>query len=109
MGSSGINAAEYVPFRLHPTLERFNKLAAYLERRSTILQMLIFFATTMSALLGLVSLTSWMPVTVSFGASATAIMDYHMYVARLASVNTAILSLENVLIWWESLSIVERK
>merc|ERR1719321_1394039 len=54
-------------------------------------------------------MTEWVPVVVALIGAISAIMDYEMYVARLGLVNGAQLTLRNLLIWWESLSLIDRR
>jgi len=107
-GISRINALEYVEFRLRPSMERFAWLASAYSCRASLLQLLIFFATTTSAFLGMIGETNWIPVSVSLASSLVALLDYYEYGSKLTSINLAITQFENILTWWESLSVPEK-
>lgn len=108
-GFALINAEDYINFRLRPTLTKFSKMAPRLETIIDTNQIIIFISTGSLALLAMLGLTKWVPVLVTLIGAISAIMDFEMYVARLALINGAQLTLKNLLIWWESLSLIDRR
>jgi len=108
-GLSPISAVDYIQFRVLPTMEYYAKTARVVEKKVGILQIAIFFGTFLNAVLSFVDETPWIPVVLTFVAAVGAIMDYEMYSTRLGAANAAQMSLQNLVGWWESLSLVERR
>eukprot|EP00747_Dinoflagellata_sp_TGD_P107462 gnl/TRDRNA2_/TRDRNA2_170140_c0_seq2.p1 gnl/TRDRNA2_/TRDRNA2_170140_c0~~gnl/TRDRNA2_/TRDRNA2_170140_c0_seq2.p1 ORF type:complete len:302 (+),score=53.86 gnl/TRDRNA2_/TRDRNA2_170140_c0_seq2:266-1171(+) len=113
---------DYVEVRLRPMLARFKIMAPYLRSYYYTFQSCIFLLTTLCALLsvlgeaieetnevGSLAPSLWIPVVVATITSLTAIADYEQFGPRLKAVNTAIQTLESVLLWWASLSLVEKR
>ena len=71
--------------------------------------MLIFLCTGGNAALALLKLTQWMPMVVAFTSFLAGLGEFLLLPMRLAAVNGAILTLEDLLDWWESLSLVQRR
>lgn len=116
-GLSTLSAEDYINFRLRPTLARFRNRAPELERQIMFCQVCIFLATSANAVLALLSQqldhasmgTRWMPVVIAFTSAVSAAMEYEMLNSKLMYVNNALLDLNNVLVWWASLSLVEKR
>ena len=54
-------------------------------------------------------LTVWMPIAVSFYASLNATMEYMQLSPQLRQTNGALTALKNQKLWWESLTMVQRR
>lgn len=108
-GFSPLNSEDYIKFRLDPTLEAFHVKAPELQRSYTIIQTLVFLCTGLNAILALLMMTEWMPVVVAVTSFLAGLSEYQMLSTKLHAVNGAILSLENLLVWWESLSLVQKR
>ena len=108
-GFSPLNSEDYIKFRLDPTLEAFHRKAPKLQLLLTIIQTLVFLCTGLNAILALMTMTEWMPVVVAVTSFLAGLSEYQMLSTKLHAVNGAILSLENLLVWWESLSMVQKR
>lgn len=104
-----INAQEYLQFRLKPTLLRYTVLALKLSRRNTAVQTAIFLVTAANAAIGVAGLPEWMPAIVALSSAFYAVAEHQQLQVQLTSVNAAQLQLKNLLVWWESLSLVEQR
>ena len=62
-----------------------------------------------SAILGVLKFATWAPVTVALSATAMAVTDYFFIPSQLAAVNRAVEETHNLIQYWDSLSLVQRK
>eukprot|EP00747_Dinoflagellata_sp_TGD_P193573 gnl/TRDRNA2_/TRDRNA2_59919_c0_seq1.p1 gnl/TRDRNA2_/TRDRNA2_59919_c0~~gnl/TRDRNA2_/TRDRNA2_59919_c0_seq1.p1 ORF type:complete len:247 (+),score=42.94 gnl/TRDRNA2_/TRDRNA2_59919_c0_seq1:67-741(+) len=108
-GLSPISAVDYIEFRVFPTMGYYAATAHLLERKLGHSQIIIFLGTFLNAVLSFVHESVWIPVVLTFTAAVGAIMDYEMYSTRLGAANAAHMSLQNLVMWWDSLSLVERR
>merc|ERR1712028_127458 len=63
----------------------------------------------MGAMIALLPLTQWIPAVVAVAASLDTIMKDQRLLQRLTATNIAIMKLQNLLNWWASLTLVERR
>jgi len=108
-GFSAMTADDYVTFRLRPILAQQKQMTNRLTMVHAVLQTSLFLSSAANAILGLLGYKLWVSFVVSFVSTLAAIMDYEMLSARVGSLNEAITTLQNVLLWWSSLSMVEKR
>jgi hypothetical protein len=108
-GFSVIQADDYVEFRLKPALQSFEVKAPKLATQVKVLQVLIFSCTAVNAALALTQNTEWMPVVISFSGAVHTTMDYMMLTHRLDMINAAQESLTGLLLWWDHLTLIQKK
>ena len=73
------------------------------------MQIIILLATASNAILAFAEQTIWMPVIVAVTSSAQAYSDFERFGPQLTVANNALTKLENLRVWWESLSLKERR
>ena len=107
--TSPLTIESYVDHRVRP-------ISDYLERRvqvtaawSQIVEMVGLLASSSGAVLAIVGLASWIVLTVAITAVFSAVADYFYLASQLAATNRALEELHNLLTWWDSLSLVQRK
>lgn len=108
-GISVITAEDYVSFRLLPAISAYQLEAPALESKLQRLQLLIFVCTVASSALGAFGSTNWIPFVVVTLAAFQNLMEYTSLQVRLAACNAALCELNNARLWWQSLSIYERR
>ena len=64
--------------------------------------------TAVTTGLSLIGYTSVVPVPVALMSMLVAVSDFEQLAARLRNVNQCKMQLDNLLIWWESLSMVSQ-
>ena len=106
---SPINLGVYMEFRAR-------KISIYLENRAPILsrqlQTLEFFANLMnavSAVLALVGLTQWVAISVAFSTLIFSAIEYWSLHEQTSANNSALTQVHNLLTWWQSLSMIDRR
>lgn len=109
-GISVITAGDdFVTFRLRPVLEEKQSLVRKLTFYQTLLQTITFVSTAVNAALALTGFKLWVPMVVAIVSALIAIMDFEMLAARIGATNDAIATLQNQLLWWGSLSMIEKR
>ena len=108
-GIEPLSAEEYIKFRLEPELKRYKKLAPRLSFRVTVLQTITLFASAANAWLAITKRLEYVPLLVALAGAVSAVMEYEMLNVRLLAHNNAQMVLGNLLIWWQSLSLIDRR
>ena len=108
-GIEPLSAEEYIKFRLEPELKRYKKLAPRLSNAVTVLQTITLFASAANAGLAITKHLEYVPLLVALTGAVSAVMEYEMLSVRLLAYNNAQMTLGNLLIWWQSLSLIDRR
>ena len=80
-----------------------------LAKKLRVMQIIVFLTTTATGILGLLGANVWMPLAVAVYSSLNTVLEYSMVGAQLRQTNGTLTVLKNQQIWWESLSMVERR
>lgn len=99
----------YVKTRLHSIVQKHKRRGPILERSVQILQIIIFIITASGAFLSHLGYVYWVPLTMSFSATIVTIMEQKQLIFRLSSTNTVLIQMEQLLCYWQGLSIIERR
>ena len=65
--------------------------------------------TAITTVLAYLGLAVWVPVAVALASSISTVIDFEQLTTRLRNVNQSKMALENLRIWWQSLSMVEKR
>eukprot|EP00397_Hematodinium_sp_SG-2012_P004823 GEMP01004837.1.p1 GENE.GEMP01004837.1~~GEMP01004837.1.p1 ORF type:complete len:961 (-),score=203.55 GEMP01004837.1:905-3787(-) len=104
-----VSAEDYMLFRLRPAVHHFSRMAPGLEKIFNYIQFFLLFATLSASVLGLINLRAWIPVAVAFVSVMDAVLQFEQTSSRLLGTNNALTHLKNLRLWWQSLSMVERR
>merc|ERR1719465_130365 len=80
-----------------------------MARRNQLLETSVVTANTAGAVLAVLSMADWIPITVAVASQAMALIDYFYVPSQLAATNKALQDVHNLISWWDSLSLVQRK
>jgi hypothetical protein len=108
-GLSVITAEDYMFFRFLPLMQYHTIRSAQLTKRVQILQILQFFLTALLAGSAPLGFERWVPAFVAVVTFITGTLEFENYPAQLRNVNQSLEVLKNLRIWWQSLSMVERR
>ena len=108
-GIEPLSAEEYIKFRLEPELKRYKELAPWLSFWVTVLQTITLFASAGNAWLAITKRLEYVPLLVALTGAVSAVMEYEMLNVRLLACNNAQMVLGKLLIWWQSLSLIDRR
>ena len=99
----------YIECRVRPLSAYFERRAPVLARRNAMCEYAHLAANTAGAVLSVLMLGAWLPPTVAVAASFLGVTDYFYIPSQLEAANRAEQEVHNLLNWWESLSLVQRK
>lgn len=106
---SQVDIETYVQCRVRPLVEHLEKRAPTMSKRFNLCEGLGLLANTAGAVLSIVDLADWVAITVSIASVMMAVNDYFYIPAQLAATNRALQDAHNLITYWDSLSLVQRK
>lgn len=106
---SQIPLETYVNRRCQPFVTYLEKRAPKMSRRFNQCEGLGVLANTGGAVLAVLGYADWVALTVAVAGVAMALTDYFYYPSQLGETNRALQDCHNLLIWFDSLSLVQRK
>mmetsp|Transcript_28643 Transcript_28643/g.66401 ORF Transcript_28643/g.66401 Transcript_28643/m.66401 type:complete len:895 (-) Transcript_28643:123-2807(-) len=104
-----ITAEDYVHFRMLPMLRYYNDLAPRLGRKTQALQVISFLLTAFLTAAAALGWEMWVPFVVAVLQAVVSTLAFENYVVQLRNVNQSLEALKNLRVWWQSLSMVERR
>jgi len=108
-GFAAVAGDDYIHVRTMPAIAQLENLSRRHERAVFALQILVFLGTMLNAVVAVFKMDILMPLIVALIGSVSAILDFHRFEQRLQGVNGALSSLRNLIIDWESLTMVEKR
>ena len=106
---SQIPIEAYVDARVRQYTGYLERRAPLMARRGLILEHVAMLANTTGAVLAVVNATAYVAISVAVASVAMAFIDYWSIPSQLAVTNKALEDTHNVLLFWDSLSLVQRK
>jgi len=108
-GFSTIIADDYVRFRLFPAIANLSKIARKHGGSIFWLETFRYLGTMICAMCAVLQIYMMIPIMVAFISLITSTLEFHQFSTRLQSVNLALTHLQNLVIWWESLSLRKQR
>jgi hypothetical protein len=99
----------YIVCRLIPLVCKYKEEAPKVNRIFTALELISFSFTSFGALLAVLNLAEWVAITVAIAGALQSAVARSGLRARRDQLNVNISILHNLLTWWDSLTIVERR
>ena len=101
----------YVIFRVRPLIEKYEKRSAELSNLLTLLDVVGFAVNSLGAVLAVdfVNFSEWVALSVAIAAVLTGVIEFTQLRNQVVSVNLALGDLQNMIVWWDSLSVVRRR
>ena len=104
-----ISTEAYVDARLRPLLASFQRQSPCLTWQLVILKAITLVCTMVSTLLAGFGMKQWIPIAVAVGTAASGFSQHFELDSQIASVTRASAQIQRLLIYWESLGIVEKR
>jgi hypothetical protein len=105
---SPVKPDEYIRIRLYPmTLFYRERLPRYARMRQ-LYQLLLICIASAGAVLAFVGYSSYVPILSAIGSGITAWQEFAATAQKLARYNASIVDIENLCLWWDGLSLVEK-
>lgn len=108
-GFALVTAEDYIVFRLKQQIMHYQERSPTLNRLSSMLQVAQYLLTAITTALTVSGMIVIVPIPVAAIALITGVSDFEQITSRLRNVNQCKMQLTNLLIWWESLSMVEKR
>ena len=106
---SQISIEAYVDARLRQYTGYLERRAPLMARRGLILEHIAMLANTAGAVMAVINLTAYVAISVAIASVAMAFLDYWYIPSQLAATSKALEDAHNILLFWDSLSLVQRK
>lgn len=107
---SQLSVESYVDARIRPFCHHYlEKRAPMMARRGLILDHIVMLANTAGAVMAVINLSNYVAISVAIASVAMAFQDYFYVAPQLAANNTMLEQTHNLLLFWDSLSLVQRK
>jgi hypothetical protein len=108
-GISVVTAEDYMFYRFLPMMQYHTQRSYSLTTKVQVLQVAQFLLTAFLAGSAPLGFERWVPALVSLITFITGTLEFENYPAQLRNVNQSLECLKNLRIWWQSLSMVERR
>ena len=108
-GFDALSADEYLAVRAKPALALLKRKLPPLSRRKEKLQALTYITTGVSVLLGTLGMDLFIAISAATVSMLTAILEYQKLESTIVNLNNSSRSLAHMMLWWDSLSFVERR
>lgn len=99
----------YIECRVRPIAKMLEDRAPLLSRRFNGTDMLQMLANSSGAVLAVLGYSNWIAITVAIAGVSGAVQDYFYLPSQLGATNTAMQDMHNLLISFDSMSLVQRK
>merc|ERR1712007_35974 len=106
---SALSCEAYVDCRLKPNLAEMEDKAPRLKNKTSFHDVTLVILATLGTLLAALGFREWVPVTVALGTAISASSTYLALQARLEVTNEGVAMLQNVMTYWEGLTIFDRR
>jgi len=107
---SPISIETYMQRRMKPMLLYYSSKAPKMSRKLSMLEYLIMFLDGALVILALPGdLNHWVSFTVTVRVLIMNIIQYTAYAPQLGSLNNGVRDLQNLVTWWDSLSVIDRR
>ena len=108
-GCTPLTAEEYVPLRVLPKLVEYSLKAPWQARILAVFEILSVVLAFVASLLGALEYVVPLPVLAAAGAAFAGWQSYRQMKDRLRLTNAAIGQLTQLLVWWRSLSMIQKR
>jgi len=108
-GYGPLSAEDYVRFRTLPRLVGYSQKSPKQARMVAIFEIAAISLSTGSSLLGAFDRVQPVPLIVQISSTAGAWVAYRQMKIALKLTNSAVGQLERLVIWWQSLSMIEKR
>jgi len=108
-GFGPMSAEEYVKFRMLPKLIAYSRLSPVQAQRKTAFKMLAIGLSACTTLLGALDRAVPVPLIVQLASALAGWEAYRQMSISLKLTNSALGQLERLVLWWQSLSMIEKR
>ena len=108
---SPLTIETYVQYRATPIALAYEKQTPEISDKLTRLEVAVFVLTSMGAVLAVpeIGLASWVAITVAIATGITSYIEYFQLRIERDTRNNSLAEFQNLMTWWESLSIIDKR
>ena len=108
MGTGTLTSDNYVNARLEPQISYYQKRTKKMYRNLMVLQILILIGGGVGTFIAAIGLELWVALTATFVSVFTIYLQYNQIENTLIKYNQSLNGLNNIQVWWASLTDNER-
>jgi hypothetical protein len=108
-GLGSLTADEYVKIRLTPLIASFSTKAPPMATMNTAVTLSTIFLSVTSSVLTTFQLVTFIPIALAISSALTSWTSYLQLELRLVRTNSAVHQLHQLIIWWDSLNMIEKR
>ena len=108
-GLGTLTADEYCKIRLTPLLASFTTKAPPMVSINTCVSLITILLSVVSSVLTTFQLVTFIPVALAISSALTSWTSYLQIELRLVRTNSALHQLHQLIIWWDSLNMIEKR
>ena len=108
-GTAQMTADEYVRLRIYPILANFQEKTPGLSLTNNIIVTFVIVLSVCSSVFSSFGLVTFIPAALAFVHAITSWQSYKQIDTRLSQTNAAVQQLNKLLIWWDSLSLIQKR
>ncbi len=106
---SPITIETYVEYRAKPLALAYEKQTPVISRHLSLLEITTFVLTSAGAVFAVAHLGSWVAITVAASTAVTQTIEFYQFKVERDTRNASLAEFQNLLTWWESLSIIDKR
>ncbi|GMH71919.1 hypothetical protein TL16_g05779 [Triparma laevis f. inornata] len=108
---SPITVETYFEYRATPLALAYEKHTPVISDQLSFLEITVFLLTSSGAVLAVpgVELGSWVAITVAMATAVTSYLEYFQLRVERDTRNNSLAEFQNLVTWWESLSIIDKR
>jgi len=99
----------YIACRVRPLAQYLEQRSALIAKRNSRLEQAVVIFNTAGSALAILDQADYIAISVAVASQCMAIIDYFYIPAQLSTTNKALEDIHNLISWWDSLSLVQRK
>jgi len=108
-GLKKLSAIEYIDIRVEAKLREYERKAPRLGYFVMGIKVVMLLCTSASTILGALEIANWIPVAMGTASAFGALAAYLSLEDRMRRVNSALVSIRKLMVWWHGLSVIEKR
>lgn len=108
-GLGNLTADEYVKIRLTPLMASFTTKAPPMASINTCVSLITILLSVVSSVLTTFQLVTFIPVALALSSALSSWSSYLQIELRLCRTNSALHQLHQLVVWWDSLNMIEKR
>ena len=108
-GLTSMTADHYIALRLLPMLAEYSSKSPPISRDVSVVAITVVLLSVISSGLAAFEQSIWIPVVLAFSAAVSSWANHQNKEGKLAGINGAVHQMHQLLVWWNSLTMIEKR